>query len=243
MKTLGIENRTENWKTASHFAPFFLDSGIRLRLAIQMGEPEESQPCDVYIELFWKGMRDYLNSEAGRKDSDDRDFAKRYERLFIEELDLRKDLEEFIEERRGQAGKPNMQDLQDWNYRVSVPTRAGKSGQAVLGSNLYETEVDIVLGTPSHLFIGEAKVESKLDAKSQYVLVHQLIREYVMARILVDRLVCEDKITPKKVIPFVVRNNLTGREQVQVDFMMKQGWLREENVLTWDCIKRLADTS
>lgn len=54
-----------------------------------------------------------------------------------------------------------------------------------LYNNLLNTEIDIVLQTDTHLCIGEAKSSQKLDATSTHVLMHQLIRQYVMARILV----------------------------------------------------------
>ena len=67
------------------------------------------------------------------------------------------------------------------------------------------------------------------------VLVHQLIRQYVMASILVDRLECD-----KKVVPFVVGNDVGSlRRAIQVKFMCCQGWLSEENILSWDEIEEL----
>ena len=98
-----------------------------------------------------------------------------------------------------------------------------------LGTNLVGTEIDVVLESPEHLFVGEAKEEMNLDGNGDLVLVHQLIRQYVMAKILV-RL----SGAKKKVIPFLVREELDGREQVQVDFMVAKGWLKRENVLGWD---------
>ena len=87
-------------------------------------------------------------------------------------------------------------------------------------------------------FYERIKDESDFDAKSPYVLVHQLIRQYVMTKILVERLGSK-----KKVVPFVVRNEPEGREQAQVQFMVKQGWLPERNILTWDCVKDLTQDS
>ena len=57
-----IENRTENWKTAREFAPLFRDCNLRLELAKKLGEPNGTQPDQVRLELFWKGMRDYLHT-------------------------------------------------------------------------------------------------------------------------------------------------------------------------------------
>ena len=53
---LGIRNRTENWKTARYFAPFFGHGAKRLAEHLSC-EPVES---GVRLELYWKGMRDFL---------------------------------------------------------------------------------------------------------------------------------------------------------------------------------------
>ena len=245
MNILGIKNRTENWRTAYHFSPFFGDKDARLRLAKELlarhlgRQPSQAElgQGEVGISLFWFGMRDYLKHRGGRKDSDDKNFAERYRRMFIEELNLRKEISEFIEKRR-KCGKPTFPGLKDWNYLVDVPVTVSgkeKSGSEVLGNNLFHTEIDIVLTSPNCLFIGEAKYESKLRGEAPYVLVHQLIRQYVMASILLDCLKSN-----QKVIPFVVRDTLEGREQAQVDFMVKQGWLKRKNELTWEDIQRLS---
>ena len=116
------------------------------------------------------------------------------------------------------------------------------ANQENLFNNILHTEADIVIGTSRHLFIGEAKDESKFDKNPKYVLPHQLIRQYVMAKILV----CHAK-EPRQVVPFVVgkdQDNLKNFHD-QVKFMVeqgrsKQGWLKEGNVLSWQDIKGLA---
>ena len=96
-------------------------------------------------------------------------------------------------------------------------------------NNLLNTEIDIVLETTEYLFIGEAKDESTFGAKSKYVLVHQLIRQYVMASIVVALVG-----NRKSVVPFIVGDKPKGlQNNGQVRFMMKQGWLKKENVLSW----------
>ena len=65
--------------------------------------------------------------------------------------------------------------------------------------------------------------------------MHQLIRQYVMASLLVDRLGVK-----KQVVPFVVWSRAKGqRRPKQVNFMIQQGWLKEDNVLTWEDIEKL----
>ena len=222
MGILGIRNRTENWRTAQYFAPLFENGRARLRLVeCLLGEPTDISPDEVRVELFWRGMRDHLHPE-GKQDSDDKDFAKRYRRLFP---DLRNRVEEFITQAPG-----SLRTLEDWNY---CPTAEHVPN---LGNNLFNTEVDVVLESPGHLFIGEAKHEMSFHASSSLVLVHQLIRQYVMARILVDRL--ERR---REVIPFVVGEDADNlRKRGQVKFMVWNGWLREGNVLSWRDIVRLA---
>ena len=72
--------------------------------------------------------------------------------------------------------------------------------------------------------------------------MHQLIRQYVMAKILVD-LTRSDK----QVISFVVGDDTDKMNKyVQVKFMLDQrrrykdqDWLRKGNVLSWGKIKEL----
>ena len=71
MKVLGIENRSENWKTALYFFRLFGEGGVRL--AKHLGEQPEPQRSDVHLELYWKGLRDYLYQRGGKKESDDED--------------------------------------------------------------------------------------------------------------------------------------------------------------------------
>ena len=64
---------------------------------------------------------------------------------------------------------------------------------------------------------------------SSLILVHQLIRQYVMAKILVDRLELD-----KEIIPFVVGDSAAELKRTfQVSFMIHRGWMDEENVLAW----------
>ena len=64
------------------------------------------------------------------------------------------------------------------------------------------------------------------------MLVHQLIRQYAMAWILIL-----ERSKNKKVVPFVVGGK---KEQSQIRFMIKQGWLVEDNVLCWEQINEIA---
>lgn len=232
MGILGITNRTENWKTAQTFAPFFECDSARTRLAKRLlkplGKSDEIQSEAVEIELFWYGIRDYREQHrGGETELTPQNLAERYCRLFSnpDKLDLHRQIEEVDKD-----------TITNCNYDVSTANWKDR-----LWTNLNNTEIDIIVKTPKHLFIGEAKHETTgFDADKERFLMHQLIREYVMARILVD---CHEP--DMEVVPFVVVN---APEQLreplkhidQISFLYKQGWLKEENVLSWKCIDNLA---
>ena len=221
MGILGIANRTENWKTARCFAPFFEGDGALSNLAQRLGEPRETQAEDVHLELYWKGMRDYLHKLDDKSDkgqeSSPQDLASRYSRLFPT---LRDDI-----------GKPavGLRPLKERNYDPGQLCDVKR-----LYNNLRNTEIDIVLETPRHLFIGEAKGEMSLGANASLVLVHQLVRQYVMVKILADL-----HEPSKKVVPFVVGDAEKLKRSRQVKFMLAQRWLKRENILDWEDIPKL----
>ena len=231
MGILGIKNRTENWKTAQKFAPFFTCESARARLAQHLGEPKSTAGEEVHIELFWKGGRDYI------KQSDkvtDQDFACRYNRMFSQ---LRSDIEGFSD---SQPSNSQLRLPKKWNYDTCVGDKVGK-----LYNNLRNTEIDIVLESPSHLFIGEAKGEMPLGRNGDLVLVHQLIRQYVMTKILLSFRVAEG-CSKKKVVPFVVGDKAkvsSLKKTAQVRFMIHQDLLEKKNVLSWDRIDEIAQSA
>ena len=243
-EVLGIGNRTENWKTAYHLAPFFEDRAICL--ARKLGETEAKRPDEVTLELYWKGARDWL---AGSENKQEREERKRlllesYRRL-MEKLDLRNRMKRY----------DDFRNLHDRNYEIppegyelrSRGSKASPKGPAErLLDNLVNTEIDIVLESPGHLYIGEAKSESGFHASAKLVLVHQLVRQYVMAKTLVDVTGCG-----KKVVPFVVtKESWQNREcdgncekppgrPTQVHFMIKQCWMKAKNCLAWRDLKQM----
>ena len=212
MPILGIENRTENWKTAVHFSPLFI--GNSNRLAERLGVTPLPASEDVKLELFWTGMRDHLNGRKMNKRIAKNELVDCYNRMFP---NLRRDIEQF-----GKLRLPNPP-----NYDTSTDARMDR-----LVDNLVNTEIDVVLDTPNNLVIGEAKHYERFGANGSYVLVHQLIRQYVLAKILVDFL--PNKVE-KGVIPFVVGDNVEYlHKTAQVQFMIKQGWMKNDNLLCWD---------
>lgn len=217
MPILGIENLTENWMTARTFAPLFRDGGLRRRFAGRLLDEPLVGGADVSIELFWRGMRDYVHQCPEAEDPDD--LAQRYDRLFPDLC--------------AQVGKSSgFHRLKAHNY-----TTADKAG---LARNVKGAEIDIVLETPGCL-IGEAKNEDKFDTVGDDVLVHQLVRQYVTATILLDIIRHKKKIEgEKRIVPFVVggdKDRLHRKEQVR--FMIAQGWMRRGNVLDWGDVRGL----
>ena len=207
---LGITNRTENWKTAQSFSSLFGEHAVHL--ARRLGESLDTGVAEIQLELFWKGMRDYCSKEGEKLCPEA--VAQRYNCLFP-------NLREHIQQYSG------FQSLNDDNYEVST-----QGQKANLVNNLYNTEIDIVMETPRHLYIGEAKYKSGFHAASKLVLVHQLIRQYVMAKILMDMAGFS-----KEVIPFVVVDY--NRKQRQVKFMIWRKWMEDDHVLTWDQVGEL----
>lgn len=110
----------------------------------------------------------------------------------------------------------------------------GVSDKVKLADNLRNTESDIVLEAPDRLFIGEAKREEKFGDDAS-VLKHQLVRQYVMARIVLDLAGRE-----KAIVPFVVGDDRDKlRKDEQVRFMIESLGMRRENVLAWEDVQRL----
>ena len=219
---LGIENRTENWKTARKFAPLFKKPKACLAFANRLTGADEQDSGSVRIELFWKGMRDFLRANA-KKGIPEPDLSEIYNSIFS---GLRLIVQQYGS---GEKSTDGFRPLQDANYVVST----GDS-KAKLFNNLRNTEIDIVIETPGYLLIGEAKHESDFHANGNLILVHQLIRQYVMTKVLLKCL-GSDK---KEVIPFVVGDCAEKLERKnQVKFMIQQGWLKKSNVLEWRDIR------
>ena len=220
MGILDIDNRTENWTTAERFAPLFRNGNARKAFAVRLGEPKDTRAGQIKLELFWYGMRDYINQAKQDKPHGPtpEDLANLYKNK-----SLSHDLRERVDK------SPGLKLPNEWNYHVGDEDAALK-----LFNNLRHTEIDIVMETPDHLFIGEAKDESVLNTNGKSVLVHQLIRQYVMAKVLNSL-----KGANLKIVPFVVGNKKKIGNQDQVKFMICQRWLKSGNILSWDCIEQL----
>lgn len=210
---LGIDNRTENWKTARCLRPFFYERAVCI--AHKLGEPRATPAAEVSLELYWKGVRDWCKGK--NKPEREAQLVGSCRKLFP---NLRQRID----------GYPGFHDLSDGNYEVSSDLHRSQ-----LVTNLVNTEIDIVLETPGRLYIGEAKSESSFHASGKLVLVHQLVRQYVVASVLVDVLQ-----SGQEIVPFVVVDGTRELRSHQVQFMIAQGWMREENCLTWCVFEAMA---
>ncbi len=219
MGILGIDNRTENWKTAERFATLFRNGNARKAFAVRLGEPKDTLARQIKLELFWKGIRDYINKAKMDKQPGPtpQNLANLYKNI-SQFHDLRERVDKF----------PGLKLPNDWNYHVG-----GKEAEVKLFNNLRNTEIDIVLETPRHLYIGEAKDESDFGTVGENVLVHQLIRQYVVAKILVSLIGKSDPEKKKAIVPFIVGTKKNIVELAQVKFMLSQKWIKESNVLSW----------
>ncbi len=253
MAILGIENQTENWKTAEAFAPFFPDvdgSGDRrVRLVKQLLPAGATlpDPAEIEIELFWYGIQDAL-PDGERHHNAVR--AKKWATLFENNFSsLNSDIKEW---NQGQQNHERLTEPASNHYQTNDAKDREK-----LYNNLVKTEFDIVVKTPHYLFVGEAKHMSGLNANSKRVLVHQLIRQYVAAKLLlkahgVESIGLNDaaktglrQAEALGIVPFVICHaDELGvpklKKTAQVKFMLKKRWLEEKNILIWDKIDEIA---
>ena len=196
------------------------------RLLSEEKDRAKLHPGDVRLELFWYGMRDYFHQQKRQLDAQEARLTELYSELFP---GLRGKIEAF--KGSGESEELRFRELQKGNYDVST-----EDGPSKLASNLRNTEIDIVLESPTHLFIGEAKHLSTFGASGRDVLTHQLIRQYVMAKILLKLPGNKEK----EVVPFVVGDSRAYlKKMLQVQFMLKHEGMREENVLEWSQIEAL----
>ena len=223
---LGIKNRTENWKTVQHFHGLSQDA--RKCLVKKLLGTNQLESEDIQIELFWYGFRDYIATcdEKGNCPPTAENVVEIYNEYFG---DLKGKVQRFCDPK--------------FPHKFSglIPKNYDPSLEGDLFNNLRHTEIDIAIISGKHLILGEAKHQSSLDAKSSYVLVHQLIRQRVMAQILLRVSGADLEITH-----FLVGDKKrldTMKNRVQVKFMEKQKWLKPENVLSWDDIEQLTRAS
>ncbi len=126
---------------------------------------------------------------------------------------------------------------------LNYSPRSTPDGLGELFRNVRNTQIDVVLETERYLFIGEAKHLMPLEANGSLVLVHQLIRQYVMVKILLKLIKLRDRLDnspEKKIVPFLVCDDVDDlAPTAQVRFMIHEGWLRDGLVMNWGAIHLL----
>ena len=137
MGILGIQNRTENWKTVENF--YALSGEAKRQIVGYLLGPYKDEDIpnlrhqDIKIELFWQGMRDHIDylKRNGSCVPSGQYFASVYLDLFG---CLKTDVEKFIERPDKMTNK--FRELKVHNYVVgddiSVPKPQGKSVKAHL---------------------------------------------------------------------------------------------------------------
>ncbi len=232
-----IPNRTENWKTARAFIPI-IEYHCQHELASRIiqcanGAHTPLRSTQVILEVFWKGFRDYCSKKGKAKPSPE-EVAVRYRESFSK---LPEQICDYND--NASTNKAKLKQLKPGNYVCFHD-----STQA-LYANVFNTEIDIVLSTPGYLLIGEAKHEETFGADSRLVLVHQLIRQYVMASILVDMIAQDNNSELKEeVIPFIICDDpIQTKKSAQIKFLHHQGWINMDNVFSWSEIHKMTKES
>ena len=221
---LCIRNRTENWKTAKAFCR--LNKHQQLKFVNTLVTDPPIPATSVKMELFWKGVRDYRHAEINRVKESEKERAKNVDSCLKQSF-----WDEYIREFGDLHGcildSSAELVLKEPNYSTSEKQKDR------LYSNLRGTEIDIVFETTEHLFIGEAKYKSGFGRDGRLMLVHQLIRQYVAASLLMAIRNSRGQTT-RNVVPFLVvdcKDSTLNSEQVK--FMLGKGLLEEENIKSW----------
>ncbi|MBI2170556.1 MAG: hypothetical protein HYU30_00820 [Chloroflexi bacterium] len=229
---LDVKNRSENWRTALAFAPF-LTNGTTHLLANKLLPGGQFLRGQIQLELFWSGVRDVLHKRDGthgRRREDAQRLATEITGLYAAHFS---DLRECVGSFRV-GSRPGFLQLDERSYRV--PT--SREGQVKFYYEMQNTEIDVVLWAPGYLFVGEMKSESNFGASRKNILVHQLIREYVMAKIALLLRPADESVA---IVPFVVGEKKRYlHSNSQVGFLVYRGWLRKENVLSWSDLTQVA---
>jgi len=220
---LGIRNRTENWKTARTISKIISDKKCGKLASIIVGNHinhcKKYKNDDVLIELFWKGYRDYYYLEKEKSGIGEKEIIDKTYKICDREFGT---LQDDINIHKGKL-KIDIERNYIFNYKKD------------LFNNLRCTEIDVVLECDGYFLIGEAKDEESFGSNSNHILCHQLIRQFVMAKVVIECLGREIKIIPFIIVPDIV----AAKNKGQVKLMQELGWLEEKNVLSWNMIDKI----
>lgn len=231
---LGIKNRTENWTTVKNI---FSLQNKKLISYLMRNNGDNSAPFDdgveAKLELFWYGYRDYIyGKNINRYSADHNAIYARFLRLFP-------GLQEKVLKFKGDTNK-YLHVEKSVNYSLER-----EDAPLHLFQNIRHTEIDIVIETRNKLYIGEVKDSQTFGAHGGLFLPHQLLRQYVMARVLIDELGKDLDI-----VPFIVVSNNTPKDKDenvqlkngQVLLMKHLNYLKMVNVFTWSDIDSCTDS-
>lgn len=224
---IGIKNRTENWETAKTLGPLITYQKQNHLANLIIGANHSSfNSNEVVMQFFWKGFRDHWNEKSLQCSKDDmiNETAVVYNRLFP---DLRNRIKAYNKDKRVSRNKRLR--LTETNY---VCLNSDIQSKKRLFANVANTEIDVVLEAPGFLLIGEVKAEQTFGAASKHILAHQLIRQYVMASIVLEM---REECKAFKLIPFIIGDNT--KKTTQVACMRYLGYLPEANIITWEELK------
>jgi len=223
----GVENRSENWRLAKAFIDK-KDNFLEYKIAdIVLSNCNQKISGQLSYEFFWTGFRDYCHSVSIAKKNSALGFrvVDYYQKTFSNLLD---NIHQYNITENNPKLKLNNPEI---NYVVNEETKN------IFLNNLYYTEVDIIIRAGSNLLIGEVKSTQTFGSNSKHVLVHQLLRQYIMVSTLVNEKQFQEKHNCIfTIIPFVIANRNAERT-AQVKIMKNLGWLVRGNVLNWDFIE------
>lgn len=238
---LCIQNRTENYKTALTFSSFMSDGCLRKRLAIRLGEDTRTLGKDIKIELFWQGVRDWLE-KCSDCEGNEKKLVKECEKILPNIRD------DFIKWQKADLRKFGQSlitiEEEEKAYKVS------NKHKEELVNNLRNTEIDVILETPQRIYIGEAKYTQDFGSNRDLVLIHQLIRQYIVASALSSAIGRKKEIVPFVIFPRDKLKNwwelseensrsLTRRCPAQVRFMIEMMGMTEQHCLTWEYLSQM----
>lgn len=215
-----IVNKSENWRIAKLFingSGEKVAKSIAEKVLLNCNLPNSTS---IEYELFWKGYRDYCDHIDGKgRNVDIKDRALQvYNAKF---KSLRAEIEKY---NASYFPRLNLDDC-GRNYTVSSESIDD------FFRNLYNTEIDIVIRAGDCFLIGEVKHTQSFSADSGHILVHQLLRQYVVASIILEEI---SRMESKKfrVIPFIIADG-NAKNTGQIKLLQHLGWLNEKNIFSW----------
>jgi len=246
MHTLGYRNRSENAMTSESFQCFDdnnswdLVTGKLKHLGGLKDLPESSTKGQIFAHPW----RDYLHHEALEAKKNNKFSSLKKAHLQIKQNADSRIVEIYEQEFSDLQDKVFEFKGFDLKYLKRSKSYNLKENSRQLCTNVYNTELDVLIADDYNVYVGEAKGEMRSNASAtERMLVHQLVRGYVVVKTWIEyRGLKRPDGNAMSVVPFIVAKDedfasLMGNNQVQ--FMIKRRWLKAEHVLDWGKIKEL----